>query len=588
MKFRTLKKWKNIDDCELLLYSAQLLEELLFDYSLDTYKPSAMNTSLLCQEALMAIEDIERGVIDKANLAHIVEELSLNLRKDLVAKSILTIDVNTCQSILSNKHEKISEKKIVLELIYSEIGLIKYRKKNEDLLLNALKNNAGKNEVRALIRSYVTTLKNVGYSSNFLNSETLDYFYYGKNEISSNGDMEGFIERFKRNDEKYVAIYRASKIFKTITDSCESIGIDVTDDPKEYKNHLNGMGFRLRNNDETFVVIKDIEALDPHSARESSEQRIETMGTLLTLFHHKEHPSWKKECVVINLHNDHSRKVNAPINPMHRCIDLKAEKASKKLNRMINEFSLHESSFTKFARSAELHSLALNSDSKENQMINLWIALESLVPPSSKDKPRIASIIDGVMPFVNLAYPNRILERFIADIYNWRPGVLNSAVKGIGGGRLQNKVVKLLTQPEYEKKKNEIFASFGNFYLLRNRAFHIGKLFESGASVYKMLEAHDERVKWQIRRIYRTRNLIVHSGVTPSFTSILIENIHDYLDVIMSTLVNIASDGVDVNSIEQGFKYIDINYQSYLRSIKENDGKFSSEEIDDLLFGKTI
>lgn len=77
MRFRNLKKWTAPDQSKELIYFAQLLEEMLFDYSLDTYKPSALNTSLLCREALYVIEDIESGVIKRPNLDHVLEELTI-------------------------------------------------------------------------------------------------------------------------------------------------------------------------------------------------------------------------------------------------------------------------------------------------------------------------------------------------------------------------------------------------------------------------------------------------------------------------------------------------------------------------------
>ena len=68
MKYRILSKWTDPVASEGLVFFAQLLEELLFDYSLDTYKPSAMNSSTLCIEARRLIRDIEDDVIDKNNL----------------------------------------------------------------------------------------------------------------------------------------------------------------------------------------------------------------------------------------------------------------------------------------------------------------------------------------------------------------------------------------------------------------------------------------------------------------------------------------------------------------------------------------
>lgn len=189
------------------------------------------------------------------------------------------------------------------------------------------------------------------------------------------------------------------------------------------------------------------------------------------------------------------------------------------------------------------------------------------------------------MPFLNIVYLDRILKRFVADIYNWRKGALNKHLKGISGGTLQVKVAKLLVLEENNDKRDALFNDFGDFVLLRNRAFYLGTLLKNGKSMAKMLQSHDERVRWQIRRIYRTRNKIVHTGVTPTYTSILIENLHDYLDVIMSTLVNIASDGVKINTLEQGFKYVELQYQSYIDRLKSSKSEiFSEEEISSNLF----
>lgn len=75
MKYRKLDKWDAPAECVNLLYFAQLLDELFFDFTLDTYKPSAMNSSLLCEEALKVIEEINNGNIKKPNLQHVLDEL---------------------------------------------------------------------------------------------------------------------------------------------------------------------------------------------------------------------------------------------------------------------------------------------------------------------------------------------------------------------------------------------------------------------------------------------------------------------------------------------------------------------------------
>jgi hypothetical protein len=165
MKFRTLKNWSNPREQEGLVFFAQLLEELLFDYSLDTYKPSAMNTSTLCREALGLIRDIEDELIDEANLSHVVKEFIYNLKRDEVAKALLDIDVETICSRLENEGCSIHEKRTLLEIAFSQIKPVLYKKRAEETLANAVQNGNEKNRIRSLTRSYVTTLISIGYST---------------------------------------------------------------------------------------------------------------------------------------------------------------------------------------------------------------------------------------------------------------------------------------------------------------------------------------------------------------------------------------------------------------------------------------
>ena len=96
----------------------------------------------------------------------------------------------------------------------------------------------------------------------------------------------------------------------------------------------------------------------------------------------------------------------------------------------------------------------------------------------------------------------------------------------------------------------------------------------------KGLESHSKRVEWQIRRIYRARNIIVHSGKTPSYTRILVENIHDYLDVIMGSLIQLATKPKTIMSIDQGFKYLSLTHDSYKKDLEKKGAVFTSDLID--------
>jgi hypothetical protein len=111
MKFRTLHKWDDIQGSKELIFFAQLVDELLFEFTLDTYKPSAMNTSLLVREAIQTYLAIEAGSIKSPNLKHVIDELCENIDKDMVAKSLLKVDLGEIKSTL--KDPKIPDKSLL-------------------------------------------------------------------------------------------------------------------------------------------------------------------------------------------------------------------------------------------------------------------------------------------------------------------------------------------------------------------------------------------------------------------------------------------------------------------------------------------
>ena len=63
-------------------------------------------------------------------------------------------------------------------------------------------------------------------------------------------------------------------------------------------------------------------------------------------------------------------------------------------------YNLLESRHIDFSRSIDLHSAALTASAIENQMLDLWAALETLIPKSSEsNKDRIVQICDQIIPF---------------------------------------------------------------------------------------------------------------------------------------------------------------------------------------------
>lgn len=95
MKQGNLNKWGDIASCKNLLFFSQLVNELLFDYSIPSNRISTLNSHYLCVDAIDAITGIEQHGVPEGTLKPIMEELYTELKKMLFLHWLVKIPSNT-------------------------------------------------------------------------------------------------------------------------------------------------------------------------------------------------------------------------------------------------------------------------------------------------------------------------------------------------------------------------------------------------------------------------------------------------------------------------------------------------------------
>lgn len=211
MKFRSLRKWEDIENSKALIFCAQMIDELLFEYTLDTYKPSAMNSSLLIIEALQVVKAVESGSIKRPNIKHVIDELCDSLDRDVVAEDLVKVDADGLKAILKDPKSIDASIYNCLKLLAYQVPLIKYKEANERLLFDAVVSQRDFPLVRSLTRSYITTLLNFGYSERYIQKKARDFFHYSRTSISGPDAILGFIEIFQNEPEEYKVLYKAPR-----------------------------------------------------------------------------------------------------------------------------------------------------------------------------------------------------------------------------------------------------------------------------------------------------------------------------------------------------------------------------------------
>ena len=179
MKQGNLEKWTNCGSCENLLFFSELVNELLFDYSIPSNRVATLNSHFLCLDAISTISDIENNGVPEGTLKPIVEELFTALNVDPVFENINNSPLNYFVKYDKNGF-KIN--KNIAELNYQELKsavnsiYIMFFKDNsyyndlKDSITRIVISNDTKQQFNLfrLTKSLLTEIVNLGYSFQYI------------------------------------------------------------------------------------------------------------------------------------------------------------------------------------------------------------------------------------------------------------------------------------------------------------------------------------------------------------------------------------------------------------------------------------
>jgi hypothetical protein len=114
--------------------------------------------------------------------------------------------------------------------------------------------------------------------------------------------------------------------------------------------------------------------------------------------------------------------------------------------------------------------------------------------------------------------------------------------------------------------------------LLKFRVFELNKALSSGKHTDELITAHRTRVLWQIRRIYRSRNLMVHAGQKLSFLPRLVENLHYYFHFLLDGLEDMCGRQLGRSSLQAAMLLMRIEDKAHMEYLEINAEKAASVE----------
>ena len=583
MKYKEPKYWNYNKNLEGLLYFSQVLNEILFDYTIDTYKPNALNAHSITHEILGLLSKVKSKHIPDGNLNPVKEELLLLINKDIAVKSLLKEKLNY-YSLLIKQANNIDDLYYSIYSIHTYLSDKKYLNEVKRILIDYVKIGKKKKDIFYLTRVFVTELVNYGYSKEYLYNLTNSYFFQKKdNPIDDVNTISEFLNLLDFKEVKFDVFIQAPSIFWDFRKSLMEVDVKLSKTLKHLDKNVILKTFNSKKvSSDIYLIIKDVKALDHFSARKRGEIKLHFFINLFHLYHHRESLEVKNISCVKRISDNYTLIIDEPLNSIKKQKDFKSIEAALKVKNLIKNisFSKNNNSINRFIKALELHKLALNANEEENQLLDLWAAIETIFQKKTESKEsRIEQISNSLIPFLSYGYLKSLLIELFKDLSNWNKVEFYKLLDNINkepSVRLKT-FVELLVLPENDLYVDKLLALLDLFPLLKNRVTLYNKWFSNKKEVKNFIERHSTKISWQIRRIYRARNTLIHHGNKPIHLSILLENLSSYFHKIMDMLEYLMKEN-EIRSIEHGIFEMKIIYEENLNFI-QNEKEINKDNL---------
>lgn len=98
-----------------------------------------------------------------------------------------------------------------------------------------------------------------------------------------------------------------------------------------------------------------------------------------------------------------------------------------------------------------------------------------------------------------------------------------------------------LVLAECEQNRKLLYTKTELYPLLRYRIYFLNAQLKNTKGYMSLIREHEQRVEWQIHRIYRARNYIIHDGRIVHNSGELVINLHTYVDIVFTKIIDLLS-----------------------------------------------
>ena len=525
--------------------------ELLNNKTLDTNRLKLNNPYTTIIELTNVCNDLNKGKLKNVDYAKsVAEETAKMLRNKHYLKSN-TISIEFFKTLLKDKGQIgkkdyhriiksgtliISENKNYLETLFDHtFDFINSRRKLVTLDFEEMR------EFSRLIEYLFIELNHQNYSKFYLNRFVTAVFC-GLDALDFEQRFEIIRSLNDRREEEFEVVFgfdttkfdlRKVKIFsnelKVFKKSDKNRVIAITKNAAQ--------NFIDENENHLLISIK-VKTKDYYQALNASRKKLFKILDLLYLGYSDKNISLIDECFIIGSKNPEKSSsfptmyhIDGHYNSHKSLYELLLKKVSKLNNSEINQETLNK-------LNSSIRYLRMGGESQEiiNKFINYWIGLEYLFSTYDANAHTVGRLRASFKRCHSLIYLKRNLSEFHKDIIRLKENgyitSFNSDLNYLNDVKCYNEILSNSTSP-----------------LLKFRAQYYKNLLEDKEKVRAAIQNHLNNLDWNLNRIYRIRNEIVHNAAIKEDIAVLTSHLRYYLTFIINGLIDFLSNHPqDLNS----------------------------------------
>lgn len=587
------KTWKYEDSLESLLFFSQRMIELAYDKSDFKEKNIIVDLKDIINEILSLLEFQKdtKDDISAKEIEILLCELKDRIYEDEVVKILLGDKIEFYASKLSVGCDNNSLVN-TLEVLKLKVKPYVYYEHSKELIKELVASNKNRDRLFSATTRFFEFLIWFGYQKGTIYFLTNRYFFdkSGSNKITSPNDLKGFFDLFDLETKEFEVVFVASKMFNEIKDSCQRLGLSVIETREHiYNEILESKFFNNNYGKKVYLVCKKVDAVDYQHAMKLAEKRISLVADLFVVFHHKNKPWHSDYCLVYKHDKEDVIKLYKPSNIMSIKNEGDFSYAKEIFPVFLKRFGLEKESFNRFNRGVGLHSLSLETDEVASQILNFWICLETLLI-TGKGKTHISTVSDSIQLIVSHYALRERIENLTSCIKLWDDNFKDRIEIPVPAeiDELDDEefVAALVTVVKYNSIAGDLLAAMTYQPLLRFKFMECVKTMQNRKGIVRILEKIKLQCERDIRRIYRSRNKIVHQGNISEHNEYIAEMAHYYLDIVLFSIIERKIRFDDIQSIDNLINELKISKERHEKYIRDSgDDKFTEDNFINVIYG---